>query len=296
MNDSWIQSILVPAAMFSLMFGMGLTLRVTDFRRIAAKPAATMIGTLLQLVGLPLIGIALALAFELQPLLAAGLVIVAACPGGMFSNMYVHFAGGNTALSVTLTASATMATLFTLPLWVNGTLSYVGGGTDVQMPVLRTALELGGLTVLPILIGMGFRSRRPEAMAFERWLTPGAAIVIVGAMVSEGLQRPELPTAAARQSALPVILFSLITIATGLIVPALARLPIRDTVTIAVELIVKNTLLGIVLAMRSLDFDAMIPIVVFSMIQTPAGLLILVVWRLLARFGWVEPPDAIAQA
>lgn len=289
--EFWIRDVLVPLAMLSLMFGMGLTLTVGDFRRIAANPRATIIGTVLQLVGMPLVGVALALAFELPLQLAAGLVVVAACPGGMFSNMYVHFARAHTALSITLTASATMVALFTLPLWTNLVLSLAGdGASDVRMPVLETALELGGLTVLPVLIGMGVRSRRPDLAWLDRYLAPGGALMIIAAMTFDGTQRAELPIAEAGLSMLPAALLALAAVAMGIVVPALARLPIRDTVTISVELIVKNVLLGIVIAQRSLDFEAVVPIVVFSMFQTPAGILILVLWRLLARFGFVEPP------
>jgi BASS family bile acid:Na+ symporter len=294
--DTLIGDVLVPLAMIGLMFGMGLTLTLEDFRRIAANPRATIIGTLLQLVGMPLVGIALALAFDLPLLLAAGLVVIAACPGGMFSNMYVHLARAHTALSITLTASATMVTLFTLPLWTNWILSRIdGGATGVQMPVLRTALELGGLTVLPVLVGMFVRRRRPQWARLDSWLAPGGALVIIGGMVYDGAQRSELPIREAELSLVPTLLLAAAAIVLGLIVPALARLPIRDTVTVSVELIVKNVLLGIVIAQRSLDFEAVIPIFVFSIFQTPAGILILVAWRLLARAGIVEPAPSRAE-
>ena len=102
--------------MFALMFAMGLTLGTDDFRRIAKSPRATAVGTSLQLIVMPIVGIGLSTALELSPLLSTGLIVVSACPGGLFSNMFVHFARGNTALSITLTATATLVTLFTLPL------------------------------------------------------------------------------------------------------------------------------------------------------------------------------------
>jgi len=94
-------------AMFAMMFGMGLTLTPVDFRRVAKAPRATIVGTLLQLIIMPLVAIGIAKAFDMAPLLAVGLVVIGACPGGLFSNMYIHFARGNTALSITLTATAT---------------------------------------------------------------------------------------------------------------------------------------------------------------------------------------------
>jgi BASS family bile acid:Na+ symporter len=104
-------------SMFTLMLGMGLTLQGDDFRRIATSPRATLVGTVLQLLVMPIVGMAIARFFGLSQVLSSGIVVLAACPGGMFSNMMVHLARGNTALSVTLTATATLVTLFTLPLW-----------------------------------------------------------------------------------------------------------------------------------------------------------------------------------
>jgi BASS family bile acid:Na+ symporter len=287
----WISDVLLPGAMFGLMFGMGLTLSLRDFRNIALAPTATVLGTLLQLVAMPAAGIGIALASGLPPLLAAGLVVIAACPGGMFSNMYVHLGRANTALSITLTATATMATLFTLPLWLRVILDQVGDGAiDVEVPVLETALRLGGLTVLPVLVGMAVRSRRPGAHGAEKWLSRGSALVIVGAMVVDGMQRPELPIAEFQQSLLPAIWLAAAAVVLGLGGPVLLRLPSRDAATIGVELVVKNMLLGLVLARQSLDFEATIPIFAFATFQTPIGVLVLVGWRVLARYGVVAGP------
>ena len=129
-------------SMFTIMLGMGLTLHTEDFRRIATAPRATIVGTALQLLVMPMIGIAVAQAFELSSALSAGIVVLAACPGGMFSNVMVHLARGDTALSVTLTATATLITLVTLPLWIDFSLTtFFAVGVDrLEVPVLETAL------------------------------------------------------------------------------------------------------------------------------------------------------------
>lgn len=282
--------------MFALMFGMGLTLSVGDFRRIARAPLATFLGTLLQLVGMPIVGLALARIFDLPPLLAAGLVLMAACPGGMFSNLYVYFARANGALSVTLTATATMATLFTLPLWVQLSLSgSEGPAGEIIIPIGATALQLAGLTVLPVIIGMSVRSRWPGALRFEKWFSRIGAVVIVVIMVYDGAQQPELPLAEFQQVLAPTLLFAVAALVLGLVVPLVFGLATRDAVTIGVELVVKNLLLGVVLAREALTFEALIPILAFSFFQTPIGVMLLVGWRLLARSGLVagpEPPAA----
>ncbi len=276
--------------MFALMFGMGLSLTIGDFRRIALAPVSTLLGTVLQLIAMPVIGIALAHVYGLPPLLAAGLVVVAACPGGMFSNLYIYIARANSALSITLTATATMVTLFTLPLWVQRTLA--AAGEDIVIPIGATALQLAGLTVLPVTIGMGVRGRWPDMLKLEKWFSRIGAIVIVVIMTYDSSQRPELPLAELQQSLAPAFWLAVAAVVLGLAVPALFGLPTRDSVTIGVELVVKNILLGIVLARQSLAFDAMIPIFAFSLFQTPICVLLLIGWRLLARYDLVTGPES----
>lgn len=282
----------VRGAMFALMFGMGLTLVAADFRRVVQAPLASVLGTALQLIAMPLIGIALARLYELPPVLGAGLVVVAACPGGMFSNIYIYIARANSALSITLTATATLVTLFTLPLWVQYSLAGADGPAgDVGVPLVATALELAGLTVLPVVIGMGVRGRWPGALKLEKWLSRCGAVAIVAVLTWDSSQRPQLPLDELQRSLAPAFWLACAAVAVGLAVPKLLGLATRDSVTIAVELVVKNILLGIVLARHFLDYEAMVPMVAFSFFQTPLGVLVLVAWRLLARWGRLEGPE-----
>jgi bile acid:Na+ symporter, BASS family len=281
---------IVSGGMCALMFAMGLTLTRDDFRRISRTPVPTFVGTVLQLVVMPLIGISIARAFDLPPLLTAGLVVLSACPGGMFSNMFIHVARGHTALSITLTATSTLVTLFTLPIWVRLALSRADGvQADVEMPILETALRLAMLTILPIGLGMVTRAQRPSTVRWETWLSRMSVVLIcVGAGI-DGADRPEPPSAEFFQSVVPVAWYALASVTAGTLIPALFRISARDGVTIAVEIVVKNTLLGIVLLTQTVDFVAVVPLLVYMMIQTPAGILLLVAWRMLARRGHFAP-------
>lgn len=296
--QSSVADFFLSGSMFSLMFGMGLTLTSADFRRIANAPRATIAGTLLQLMVLPLIGLMIARLFELPPLLTVGLVVLAACPGGMFSNMFVHIGGGHTALSIALTATSTLVTLFTLPLWVRLSLAGTKAAESlVEMPVLETAVRLGMLTILPIGLGMLMRSQRPDSVYWESRLTRVSIIVICIAVGSDAVNRPEPPSAEFAQSILPVALYSISVLIVGTVIPALLRISSRDAVTIAVELVVKNTLLGIVLLTQTVGFTAIVPSLVYMLVQTPAGVLILVSWRMLVKRGFFEgPPKRSATA
>lgn len=287
--------LVLNAAMFTLMFAMGLSLAVDDFRRVATRPRATIVGTLLQLVGMPLVGIATAIALDLPPLLATGLVVVSACPGGMFSNMFVHIGRGHTALSITLTATATLVTLFTLPLWTRFAFVRFSevGAVPIEMPVLATALRLGLLTVLPVGLGMWARVRRPGWTRYERPLSIGPAIVIVAGSVAQGASRPDFPADVLVEGLIAATVYLAASAVAGVAIPALFGLSARDVATVGVELVVKNILLALVLATPVVPFEALVPIFAFGLLQTPAGIGVIAGWRTLDRRGAfaAEPAD-----
>lgn len=289
-SEGGIAQIVVNIAMFALMFGMGLTLQAKDFRLIAKAPGPVIIGTALQLLVMPILGLGIASIFALPPLLTVGLVVLAALPGGMFSNIYVHIAKGNTALSVTLTALATLVTLFTLPLWMEFAFAQRRGGAGeavLDVPILETALQLGFLTILPVALGMLVRAFRPSAVFWEKRLSLPCFVLIVLGVAFQGSERPEAPIAELQMSLLPVLCYTVGGIVLGIVIPMLMRISARDTVTLTVELVVKNTLLGLVLLTKTLDFAAVVPLLVFMVLQTPAGIGLLFAWRMLAKAGWV---------
>ena len=272
---------ILPLSMFSLMFGMGLTLTPNDFRRIAGVPGPVIAGTLLQLVGMPVIGVALALAFDMSAMLAVGLVVVSACPGGMASNVMVHYGRANTALSITLTATATAATLLTLPLWIRGILGAVGGAaSEIEVPLLATARDLGGLTILPVLVGMWVRYRWPTALALERRLTAIGGLGVFGTLGYAGAIRPDPPTAEFEASLLPAILLVLASMVVGVGVPWLLRQSFSDIVTIAIEVTVKNGLLGMVVVSSTFGLlEPNIPIFIYTSIMFPFAICALMFHR-----------------
>ena len=112
-------SLLLPLAIGIIMLGLGLSLTLDDFRRVARYPRAVLIGLLLQSVLLPGVAFAIAIALKLSPPLAIGLMLLAAAPGGPTANIYSHLARGDVALNITLTAINSLMCLLTLPIIMN---------------------------------------------------------------------------------------------------------------------------------------------------------------------------------
>ena len=126
-----ITQIFLPISLAIIMFGMGLTLVVGDFARLFTYPKAVIVGLCNQLIFLPLIGFSIIVLFDLSSSMAIGIMILALCPGGPTSNLITQVSRGNIGLSVTLTALASLITVFTIPIILSKAITYFTGETGV---------------------------------------------------------------------------------------------------------------------------------------------------------------------
>lgn len=142
---------------------MGLTLVTNDFKRVLKYPKAVGIGLTNQLILLPVIGFALANIMPLEPEYAVGVMLLVLCPGGTTSNLFTYLAKGDVALSVTMTAIASIITVFSIPVVLSFSLiHFMGAGSEFKLPVLKTVLTLVLLTILPISVGMLIKRFAPR--------------------------------------------------------------------------------------------------------------------------------------
>ena len=138
-----------------LMFELGLVLRLEDFGKVFARPRPVLVALAGQLVLLPLLAFGLAWLFRLPPVFFLGLVLIACCPGGSSSNVFSKLAGGDVALSVTLTAFSSVLTLFTLPLVMSWATGLVGEDVGILLPVGNLIKQNLLLMLLPVALGVG---------------------------------------------------------------------------------------------------------------------------------------------
>ena len=146
-----------------LMFDLGLSLKFEDFGKVFRSPWPIVVALLGQLVLLPLIALGLAAAFRLPPVFFIGLVLIACCPGGSSSNVFSKLAGGDVALSVTLTALSSVITLFTIPLVMSWATNLVGESVGISLPVGNLIKQNLVLMLLPVLLGIGLHYAWPKA-------------------------------------------------------------------------------------------------------------------------------------
>ncbi|MBQ8675066.1 MAG: bile acid:sodium symporter family protein [Bacteroidaceae bacterium] len=142
-----------------LMFDIGLTLRPADFRIVIQRPRPVVAGLVGQIVLLPLIAWCIVLTFHLPPLFSIGIMLIACSPGGSSSNVFSMLAGGDVALSVSLTAMSSIITLFTGPLIMALVSSILGSAIDLHLPIGNLLVQNIVLMAVPIAVGMWLTHR-----------------------------------------------------------------------------------------------------------------------------------------
>ncbi len=181
MEESVLTSVILPLSLFIIMLGVGLSLVIEDFKRVVVFPKAVAIGLFNQLLLLPLVAFGLAILFQLPPVMAVGLMLIACCPGGVTSNLITYVARGDTALSITLTAISGVVVVITIPLILIFSMDYFMGETrEVAVPVLQTIVQIVGITIVPVTIGMIVRRFKPGfADRMEKPARIGSAVIFV---------------------------------------------------------------------------------------------------------------------
>ncbi|MBD0337576.1 MAG: bile acid:sodium symporter [Cyanobacteria bacterium Co-bin13] len=250
MESSFLTAVFLPLALFIVMLGMGLGLKPGDFTRVWLYPKAVLVGLFAQVVMLPVVGFVLASIFPLTPELAVGVMVLAACPGGPTSNMVTYLAGGNVALSITLTAISSLITVLTIPLVVNLAMgAFLGESALLQLPFLSTVLQIAVITVIPVAVGMVLHRYLPQfATRAERgvkWLSLFLlGLIIVGLLVQ---QRANVMAFFA-QVGLVTLALNVAAMALGYLIATLARLDRPSSTAITVEVGIQNGTLAIAIA------------------------------------------------
>ncbi|MDJ0862609.1 MAG: bile acid:sodium symporter family protein [Gammaproteobacteria bacterium] len=257
-----------------VMFGMGMTLTFESFRRVLRIPGVVALGVGLQFLVMPLAAWLIAVALRLPPQLMAGLVLVGACPGGTASNVVCYLSKGNVALSITLTAVSTVVAVFMTPV-----LTWLYVGQTVPVPVGQMLLSILKIVVVPVTLGVlvntwlgprlhGFRDMFPALSVLAIVLI----IAIIVAVNEPQLQRLALPVIAS------VMLHNLLGLGAGYWLPRWLGQDQTTCRTLAIEVGMQNSGLGVALAMKYFSAAAALPGAVFSIWHNLSGAALAAYW------------------
>jgi len=249
-------ALLGPFTLFLLMICVGLELSPADFRRVVAAPRAVIGGTLGQLAALPLLTWVLVAVLEVPPIFGAGAVLVAVSPGAGISNVLVAAAGANIALSVTLTALASVLSVVTLPtVAAVGMRAFLGDAIEIEVPVGLIMLQLALSLLLPIGLGMGLRARRPDFVAKHGRRLQSAAMGLIALILVVGIGASGgggLDFEDARAGFLAAGVWTLAAMLIGWTTAAALRLPPADRFTFLIEFSTRNIAVAAIVAMSGL--------------------------------------------
>ncbi|PPI84459.1 bile acid:sodium symporter [Marinobacter maroccanus] len=291
MESSPLISAGLPIALFIIMIGIGMTLTIRDFRQVAVYPKGMIVGTVAQILVMPIIAFMLATLLAVPPAIAVGLVIIAACPGGTTSNLFVLLSRGNIALSIVLTVSASLITILTLPLFTNIALQhYMGTEENIVLPVWKTVGMLIGIVLFPVAIGMVVRTRKPEvARKAESIVSIFGGIVLAVLIVALVYGVRDQIWELLKQAGPATILLNLAGIGLGLAAGRVAGLTQRESLAVAVELGVKNGTIALMVTLTLLESSAMsIPAAVYGVLMFPIGFVLAMYGRSIIPISTVQ--------
>lgn len=276
MELTLLTRVVLPVAIVVIMFGLGLTLAVQDFDRVARYPRAVALGLTLQLVALPLAAYVVVSLFGMSPVLAMGLMILALSPAGATSNMISYLCKGDLALAVTLTALSSLVTPFTIPVLGQVFMSrLMGSATVIALPIGQTILQLVLVTLAPVAVGMFVRRLAPGfAARVEKPLKVLSLVflfvVIALVLVQNG---PKLAGFFAA-TGLPALTLNVLALALGYFGARAARIERPQAITLGVEVGVHNGTMALFVTGTVLNSPEMsIAPAIYSLIMfvTPVG-------------------------
>lgn len=248
--DSGIITILLPLALAIIMVGLGLELTPKDFTRVTKHPKAVLIALFCQLVVLVSIAFIICKVLALPPLLAVGLMLLAASPGGSTANLFSYLFKGDIALNITLTAINSVIAAFTLPLIVNFAIQhFMNDGQQISLQ-LSKILQVFSIIIIPVCIGMLIRHFAPHfTEKLNKPLRIFAVVflilIIIGAITKERHQILEYLT----QVGLATVIFCICSLIIGYFIPRFLGINSAQARACAFEIGIHNSTLAMTIAL-----------------------------------------------
>ena len=254
-NFSPDQLILLNFCLGFLMFGVALDIKLRDFKQLFQNPRPPIIGLISQLLLLPVLTLGLTFILAVQPSIALGMVLIAACPGGNVSNFAVHLAKGNTALSILMTSVSTLMAIFTTPLLFGILSQYIPNtanlGQSISVDPVEMVITILKLVVLPLSIGMLINHYAPKLTQKIQQPTKILSILIFFGIVVFGIKGNwENILKYVDDIFLVVLVHNSLAFLLGFSWARLMKMNLADTKAISIETGIQNSGLALIIALN----------------------------------------------
>ncbi|MFN9476037.1 bile acid:sodium symporter family protein [Acidovorax sp.] len=265
-----------------VMFGLGLSLTVADFRRLLQYPRAVVLALVLQVLVLPAACYGLIVLLGVPPLYAVGLMLLAASPGGVSANLFSHLFGGNVAMNISLTAINTLLSIVSLPLitnWAIATFAKTGQVVPLQF---GKVLEVIVIVLIPVVVGMAVHRRAPAFSArMEKPMKLFSALVLAAFALIAIVKEWAALSASFADIGPAVLLFNALSLGAGYFLPRAVGMDKSLSTAIGFEIGIHNSTLAIFIALSVLNnFQLALPAAIYSVsMYTMAPLFCMLVLR-----------------
>lgn len=257
-----------------IMFSMGLTLSLDDFKRALSMPKIIISGLLLQYTIMPLAALVLARVLQLDPALTIGLILVGTCPGGTASNVITYLARGNVALSISLTSLSTLLAVVLTPF-----ITLLIADTAIDVPAARMLLSILQIVIFPVALGLALKHYFSHTIqAVESYLPFIAIIAIVLIIAIITALNAEQFSQLSMLVLLAVALHNGIGLLAGYGSAKLLGYDIRECRTLAIEVGMQNSGLAVALAIKHFSVAAALPGAIFSIWHNLSGSALAYFW------------------
>ena len=245
-----VTDIFLPIALAFIMLSLGLGLTGADFLRIVKQPKDFFVGTISQIILLPVIAFALVKVWTISPELAVGVMIIAAAPGGVTSNILTSFAKGDVALSISLTAIISLLSVITIPFIIFASLNLLGSeNISTNISLIKMALSMFLIITVPVIIGMLFRKFFSNtAIKFESISKKISVVLFVIVLIGAILAERENVVSYFAQAGLITLVLNIVMMLVAFYVAQLMGTGIAQKKCIAIECGLQNGTLAIFVA------------------------------------------------
>lgn len=263
--DSALTTVGLPLALGIIMFGLGLSLTPDDFRRVSRAPKAVAVALACQLILLPAICFGLVKLLDLPALLAIGMMLLAASPGGTSANLFSHLFRGDVALNVSLTAINSIIAIVSLPIITNLAINHYDQGDTVSLQFTKV-VEVFAVVLVPVAIGMFVRAKAPGfAERSDKPVRIGSAVILAVLVLGILVDQAENVGDYIADVGLAAALFCAISLVVGYVVPKAAGVREEQAIASSMEIGVHNGTLAIYVAVEVLDTtEISVPAAVYS--------------------------------
>ena len=276
-----IAKTIAPVCLAIIMFGLGLGLTISDFTRVIKNPRDFFVGFICQVILLPIIAFLLIQIISLPIEIAMGVMIIAAAPGGVTSNILTKFAGGDVALSVSLTAIVSLLSVLIVPLIIFNSANFLGVEITKEISMLNIAMKMFFVVTVPVIFGMIVRSFMTDFIVSKTLIIQRLSIILfLVVFISIWIEEWDRIVSFITRAGLIVFILNMTMIFVGYYVAKFFTSGVAQRKCISLECGLQNGTLAVVVATQLFnDIVYMVPTAAYALVMFTTSIFFVLIVR-----------------